>query len=80
MGKGKEELSGRYFLSILELSYGHSNENEEEIITGVCFSSALNQMCLNKPSAGGIIYLDQERSTSPRTRRLQSHFSIPCLW
>lgn len=53
-------------LSILELSYDHNNENEEEKITGVCFSSALNQMCLNKPSAGGIIYLDQQKIHQPQ--------------
>lgn len=49
VGKGKEDLSGKYYLLFRIKSYNHSNENKEETTTDVSLSSAWNQMCLKKP-------------------------------
>lgn len=57
--RGVRELSGSYYLFYSIKCYDHSNENKEEAITSVCFSSALKQMCLNKPGAVGILDLQK---------------------
>lgn len=54
LGEQGGQLPGSYYLLFRIKCYDHSNENKAEAITGICFSSALKQMCLNKRSAVGI--------------------------